>query len=91
MESKRVHSKEEMDLVREKKEQDNRIEENKKIRCPCCKKNQYYDQYLANPQLGTLVCSNCGVLFIDQAKIKIIKKNIARQTQRTQGKIILPK
>lgn len=65
----------------EKQRQKNRIEENRKIRCPCCKKNQYFDQYLANKELGCLLCSNCGILFIDKHKLKTIKANLAKAKQ----------
>jgi hypothetical protein len=91
MESRREHGTEELQIMRDKASQDKRIAENKKIRCPCCKKNQYFDKYLANPQLGTLVCSLCGVLFIDKDKIKIIKQNITNQKARAGSNIILPR
>jgi hypothetical protein len=66
----------------EKERQRKRIEANRKIRCPCCKKNQYFDQYLANKDLGCLLCSKCGILFVDKEKLKKIKDNIARAKQQ---------
>lgn len=74
---RREQSPEELALLKQRKESEKREVENKKIRCPCCKKNQYFDQYFSNAQLGVLTCPKCGVLFIDQDKLKIIKKNIA--------------
>jgi hypothetical protein len=70
-----------------KKDQQERIKKNEKIRCPNCKKNKYYDQYLVQKDLGVLVCSVCGVLFIDQHKIKIIKRNIQKEKQ---GAVVTP-
>ena len=78
---RREQSPEELALLRQEEDRKKRETENKKIRCPCCKKNQYFDNYLANPKLGTLVCPSCGVLFIDEAKLKIIKKNISDAKQ----------
>lgn len=71
-----------------KKAQATRINKNEKIRCPCCKKNQYYDNYLVQKDLGVLVCAKCGILFIDQHKIKIIKGNI--QEEKKGASIIPP-
>lgn len=73
----REQSPEEIALLEQRKESEQREKENKKIRCPCCKKNQYFDKYFSNKQLGVLTCPKCGILFIDQAKLKIIKKNIS--------------
>lgn len=78
---RREQSPEEIVLQKQEEERKKREQQNKKIRCPCCKKTQYFDNYLANPKLGTLVCPLCGVLFIDQAKLKIIKKNITEAKQ----------
>lgn len=79
---RREQSAEEIELLKREEDRKKREAENKKIRCPCCKKNQYFDNYLANPKLGTLVCPSCGVLFIDQAKLKVIKENIAKSKQQ---------
>jgi hypothetical protein len=76
LEEERIVQEAERERLR-KQQQDKRIQDNKKIRCPCCKKNMYFDQYLANKEIGTLVCSNCGVLFIDKDKLKVIKRNLA--------------
>lgn len=83
---RRKVSPEELTIMTDRDNQKKRIDENKKIRCPCCKKNQYFDKYLANNQLGTLVCCSCGVLFIDQAKLKLIKKDISGAKQKGLAK-----
>lgn len=75
---------------KDKQEQKERIERNEKIRCPCCKKNMYFDQFLSNKQMGCLLCPKCGVLFIDAAKLKIIKKNISEAKQAGRVNIIKP-
>ena len=76
---RREQSPEEIALLEQHKEaqKHENEKENAKIRCPCCKKNQYFDQYFSNRQLGVLTCPKCGILFIDQEKLKIIKKNIS--------------
>ena len=79
---RREQSPEELEIIRQQKDVENRDKQNAKIRCPCCKKNKYFNQYFGNKDLGTLVCPNCGVLFLDQAKLKIIKKNITQAKQR---------
>lgn len=79
---RREQSPEELALLRQETERKKRDVENKKIRCPCCKKNQYFDQYLVNKQFGALVCPKCGIVFIDPAKLKIIKKNVTEATQQ---------
>lgn len=61
---------------RRKEQQTKRIDKNEKIRCPCCKKNQYFDNYLANKVVATLVCPKCGVLFVDKYKLELIKGTI---------------
>lgn len=80
---------------RDRENQKKRIQDNKKIRCPCCKKNKYFDQYLSNKSVGCLLCPNCGVLFIDQDKLKIVKKNISDAKQhglvKTVGAGVRPK
>lgn len=75
---RREQSPDELELLRQDAERKKREKVNKKIRCPACKKNQYFDNYFANPNLGVLVCPKCGVCFMDPAKLKIISKTVAQ-------------
>ena len=79
---RREQSAEELEILRQSKDLKKRDVENKKIRCPACRKTRYFDNYLANPKLGVLLCPKCGVCFVDPAKLKIIKKNINQASQK---------
>jgi DNA-directed RNA polymerase subunit RPC12/RpoP len=81
----RTPSPEEVQLQKEQEKVGKHIENNEKIRCPCCKKNQYFDNYLVNKNLGALVCPQCGIVFLDKHKIKAIKKHVQQQQGRIQG------
>lgn len=81
-------SPEEILIQQQEEERRQREKENKKIRCPACKKTQYFDKYLTNPKLGVLLCPKCGVCFVDPAKLKIIKQNVTEQVKKGLAKNI---
>jgi C4-type Zn-finger protein len=85
--TRRVISPEETEIIKQEAERKKREARNKKIRCPACKANLYFDNYFANSVIGALVCPKCGVLFVDQAKLKIIKHNIEAEKKK-QASII---
>jgi len=81
---RREHSEEEKRIIAQREQerksreaQKDRINRDEKIRCPCCRKNMYYSEYLVNKIVASLMCPKCGVLFVDQEKLKIIKRNIS--------------
>jgi late competence protein required for DNA uptake (superfamily II DNA/RNA helicase) len=80
--TRRVISPEETEIIKQEAERKEREARNKKIRCPACRKTQYFNNYFANSVIGALVCPKCGVLFVDQAKLKIIKHNIEAEKKK---------
>jgi transposase-like protein len=58
------------------------------IRCPCCKSVNPFDKYLFSRAVGSLCCPNCGVLFLDKSKLKIVKENAKKAPEGPR--IIMP-
>lgn len=58
------------------------------VRCPACSHSSRFSDYMCNYTLGCLACPECGVLFMEKEKLKIIKSNLPPRKEDNTIEII---